>query len=495
MWYNIWMAKKPAFGLRLLIDALCANRKVIAVLVACAVLGNTMTYVLYNYTQFLLTERLQERLIAIASTAATQFDGDELETFQVPADMRRTSYTRLVDRLSRIRDTNADIQFVYLMRRTDDPSVFEFIADTDTLTPVEELDIDGDGILSETEVVPLLGDPYPVDDYPVLRDEAFYHPAVDRELIPDQWGLVMAAYSPIYNSEGDAVAVIGVDVLVDDFVVRTQATLLPFMLFIIALILLLTLLTMVVFRYQHEQVRLMEELDRQKDELLSMVSHQLATPISSMKWYIEMLLDGDAGKLNEEQTKELETMQRSSKDLADLVSMILDVSRIQLGRMKVDRAPLALDTFFEEVCTGILTQAKEKGVIFDIHRPKVLPTAMLDRRLMRMTLENLLTNAVKYTPKGGKVTLTITQPSHDRLHYVVKDSGCGIPKEDQDKIFGKLFRATNVRNTIEGNGFGLYVAKGAVESQSGSIGFESAEGKGTTFTVELPLVFEADKKA
>jgi signal transduction histidine kinase len=481
------MAQKRQFGLRSVLNALLANRKIILVLVGCAVLGNTMTYVLYNYTQYLLTERLQERLIAIASTAATQFDGDELETLQEPEDMNQSAYEHTVEQLNTIRETNADIQFVYLMRRTDDPSVFAFIADTESLTPVEDLDMDGDGVLSETEIVPYLGDPYPVDEYPVLRDEAFYHPAVDRELLPDQWGLMMAAYAPIYNSDGDAVAVIGVDVLVDDFVVQTRATLLPFMLFIIALILLLTLLTMIVFRFQSERVTLMQEVDRQKDELLSMVSHQLATPISSMKWYIEMLLDGDAGKLNKEQSEELQTMQRSAADLTDLVSMILDVSRIQLGRMKVDRAKLDLEKFFEEVCTGILNQAKEKNVHFKINRPDKLPTAMLDRRLMRMTLENLLTNAVKYTPKGGDVELTISLPSHERLRYIVRDSGCGIPKQDQEQIFGKLFRASNVRNTIEGNGFGLYVAKGAVESQSGSISFESAEGKGTTFTVELPL--------
>ena len=103
-----------------------------------------------------------------------------------------------------------------------------------------------------------------------------------------------------------------------------------------------------------------------------------------------------------------------------------------------------------------------------------------------MTIENLLSNAVKYTPEKGEVDFTVTITGNT-LHCVVKDTGVGIPKADQEKIFGKLFRASNVRNTVDGNGFGLYVAKGAVEAQGGKIWFESEEGKGTTFFVELPL--------
>ena len=199
-----------------------------------------------------------------------------------------------------------------------------------------------------------------------------------------------------------------------------------------------------------------------------------------------MLLDGDAGKLTKEQREELETMQRTSTDLADLVSMILDVSRIQLGRMKVDRDKLDLRTFFQEITQGIEQAAKAKGVTFTVHIPSALPVALLDRRLMRMTLENLLSNAVKYTPPKGEVRLDVWR-KNGTLTYRVTDTGCGIPRKEQDQMFTKLFRASNVRDKIEGNGLGLYVAKGAVEAQDGTIAFESRSGKGTTFTVTLPL--------
>lgn len=229
----------------------------------------------------------------------------------------------------------------------------------------------------------------------------------------------------------------------------------------------------------------LKELDRQKDELISIVSHQLATPVTSVKWYIEMLLEGDAGALNEEQKKQLSTMQEVTEDLVDLVGMILDVSRIQLGRMKVDLAPLDLGAFFAEVLAVIEPRAQVKKQQFVKTIPASLPTASLDKRLMRMTLENLLSNAVKYTPEGGKVELTVTATGR-LLRYEVRDTGCGIPREEQEKIFGKLYRATNVRNT-EGNGLGLFAAKGAAEAHGGNVWFESVAGKGTTFYVEVPI--------
>lgn len=230
----------------------------------------------------------------------------------------------------------------------------------------------------------------------------------------------------------------------------------------------------------------LKELDRQKDELLGIVSHQLATPISAVKWNLEMIIDGDLGKLTKEQGEHLKSMQLTAESLADLSRMILDVSRIQLGRMKVDRTELDIREFIEEVCNDIEPKSKEKKIKFTKSIPKSIPKAMLDKRLMRMTLENLLTNAVKYTPEGGEVELNV-KIQKNNLYYEVKDTGCGIPRNEHDKIFGKLFRASNVRDT-SGNGFGLFAAKGAVEAQGGTISFESTEGKGTTFAVTLPLV-------
>jgi len=230
----------------------------------------------------------------------------------------------------------------------------------------------------------------------------------------------------------------------------------------------------------------LKELDRQKDELMSIVSHQLAAPITSIKWYLELFKEGDLGALQKEQQESVVTMQHIAAGLADLVGMILDVSRIQLGRVRIEPTPLDLGECCREILATVEPKALEKKQKFEKDVPASLPVAMLDKRYTRMTIENLLTNAIKYTPEGGTVRFSV-ELHGDKLLCSVKDTGCGIPKADQSKIFGKLFRASNVRNTAEGNGFGLYVAKGAIEAQGGRIWFESEEGKGTTFFVEVPV--------
>jgi len=235
------------------------------------------------------------------------------------------------------------------------------------------------------------------------------------------------------------------------------------------------------------QVKLLLELDRQKDELLSIVSHQLAAPVTSIKWYLEMLNDGDIGSLAKEQQESIGTMQKITTNLSDLVSMILDVSRIQLGKVHMEPVALDLNDFFKEILDVVEPKALEKKLMFEKKIPAHLPTVLLDRRYTRMTVENLLTNAVKYTPDKGNVSFTVTVDG-GKMKVKVKDTGCGIPKSEQGQIFGKMFRASNVRNNKDGNGFGLYVAKGAMEAQGGKIWFESEEGKGTTFNIELPLV-------
>lgn len=229
----------------------------------------------------------------------------------------------------------------------------------------------------------------------------------------------------------------------------------------------------------------LKELDHQKDELLSMVSHQLAAPVTAIKWYIELLLDEDMGELNKEQKTQINTMQNLTANLSELISMILDVSRIQLGRMKVEKQKMPLPKLIDEILEVIKPKVSEKKIKFEYSNKLKQPDVALDKRLTRMTIENLLTNAVKYTPEKGKVTLTLEEEANT-VRITVSDTGIGIPKEDQDKIFGKLFRASNARDKIDGNGFGLFVAKGAIESQGGSISFSSEQNKGTTFIVTLP---------
>lgn len=454
------------------------------VLILCGLIAGAATISLFGYTRDLLLTRLEDKLIAISSTASLLFDEKEIEQLhELGGESVNTDlYRKTVLTLRKIKRRNSDIRYVYIFHRTDDPSLLKFVADADMIALKTELNFTGES--QDESDFP--GTDYDVTESPgLLSGNAFIEPTID-DLYQDDWGYVFSSYAPIRDNQGvPSDSIIGIDVDVTQYLNNVFATLIPFTAFIVALFILLGLLTFFLLRIWGSRVDLLKDLDRQKDELISIVSHQLATPVTSVKWYLEMLLDGDSGELNEEQKKQLMTMQGVTEDLVDLVGMILDVSRIQLGRMKVDRGPLDLGTFFTEVLAVIEPKATMKKQQFIKNIPGKLPVASLDKRLMRMTLENLLSNAVKYTPEGGKVELNVTLTDHT-LRYEVKDTGCGIPKEDQEKIFGKLFRATNVRNT-EGNGLGLFAAKGAAEAQGGKVWFESESGKGTTFTVEVPL--------
>jgi len=361
----------------------------IGVLSTCALLSVVITYIMYGFTQDLLVQRLRERLTAIVATSSVQFNPNDLQAVKSVEDIDKPEFKKIVDQLWDIREVNTNIRFAYLMRRTEDQDMFEFIADAESLLPFDEADVNGNGVIDEEEELPMPGDPYDVTEYPVLRDEAFYGPIAERELYEDQWGLLLAAYAPIYNEDGNAIAIIGIDVLVSDFMQVTQATLLPFLLFVLFLIALLTILTLILVRIYNDRVKAMREIDRQKDELLSIVSHQLATPISAVKWNLEMMLDGDMGKLNKEQEEHLKTVYPQTEDLADLASMILDVSRIQLGRMKIDRTRVDFVELVEEVCDAVKPKVQSKKVKFIKTIPKSVSATMLDRRLCRMTLENL----------------------------------------------------------------------------------------------------------
>ncbi len=444
-----------------------------------------MTYILFNQTRLILSDRLKERLIGITATAALQFDPGDISAVVDESSIGSESFVRLVNTLQAIRNTNNNVFFSYLLRPTKQPQIFEFIADADSMDPYASIDLNGDGIIDESDALNVPGEEYDASEVPALINEAIYFPTTDPEPITaDAWGTYISSYAPI-KVKGETIAILTLDVEVSDYIQLVNRTLWPFVVFVIFLFVILSIMTIVLVRMWASRVALLRELDRQKDELLSIVSHQLATPVTSVKWYLEMLLDGDSGELTEEQKKQLMTMQGVTADLVDLVGMILDVSRIQLGRMKVDRADLNLGEFFTEVLAVIEPKATVKKQQFIKVIPKSLPVASLDKRLMRMTLENLLSNAVKYTPEGGKVELKV-EVKDSILRYTVRDTGCGIPKEDQEKIFGKLFRATNVRDT-EGNGLGLFAAKGAAEAQGGKVWFTSESGKGTTFYVEVPL--------
>lgn len=229
------------------------------------------------------------------------------------------------------------------------------------------------------------------------------------------------------------------------------------------------------------------EVDRAKTEFVSLASHQLRTPLSAINWYAEMLIAGDAGKVNPEQKEYLEEIYKGNQRMVDLVNSLLDVSRIELGTFAVEPVTVDLRAILDIIVNELKNKIDSKKLNFKSRVDSKLKTYSGDPKLLNIIFQNLISNAVKYTPDKGEVKVDIKK-GVDNVMITIADSGIGIPAGQQDKIFTKLFRADNVRETdTEGTGLGLYIVKSIIEQSGGKISFVSKQDKGTVFTVLLPI--------
>ncbi|MES2060008.1 MAG: ATP-binding protein [Patescibacteria group bacterium] len=233
------------------------------------------------------------------------------------------------------------------------------------------------------------------------------------------------------------------------------------------------------------------EIDKAKTEFVSLASHQLRTPLSAVNWYAEMLLAGDAGDLNPKQKKYLDEVYRSNQRMVELVNALLDVSSLELGTFVIDPEPTDVRLLAENVIDEQKSEIDIKKMKFSFSHAKNISLMQTDPKLLRMVMQNILSNAIKYTPENGRINLDISLKDEQNIMIKISDSGYGIPKNQQDKIFGKLFRADNVRDKdTDGTGLGLYIVKSIVEKSGGKIWFRSSTEKrtGSTFFVVLPHI-------
>jgi two-component system sensor histidine kinase VicK len=232
-----------------------------------------------------------------------------------------------------------------------------------------------------------------------------------------------------------------------------------------------------------------KEIDKAKTEFVSLASHQLRTPLSTISWYTEMLLAGDVGKISPPQKKYLEEIYQGNQRMIELVNLLLNVSRIELGTFKAEPKPIYVITLFESILDEQKVKIANKKLIITKNFNKSIPVFLIDPNLFVIVFQNLLNNAIEYTPDGGRIETSISFNDSKTILIKVSDTGYGIPKYQQDKIFTKLFRADNVKKKdTKGTGLGLYIAKSIINNMGGEIWFESEENKGTTFYVTLPFI-------
>ena len=237
---------------------------------------------------------------------------------------------------------------------------------------------------------------------------------------------------------------------------------------------------------EREHVEQLQALDVLKDEFVASVSHELRTPLTSIKGYLELVLDGEAGELNEEQRGHLLTINRNSERLLRLVGDLLFVGQADAGRLELDLGDVDLGTLARESVESARPSAAAKRIRLEMSVDELSPLRG-DRARLAQLLDNLVSNALKFTPDDGSVTVSLTRAAGHAV-LEVRDTGIGIPTAEQGRLFDRFFRARGATDrAIQGTGLGLSIAKTIAESHGGRIGVESVEGVGTTFRVELPL--------
>jgi PAS domain S-box-containing protein len=230
------------------------------------------------------------------------------------------------------------------------------------------------------------------------------------------------------------------------------------------------------------------ELDQMKDSFLSVAAHQLRTPLGSMRWSMELLLSGDLGDLPADAKEAVGQLYENSQRMVMLVNDLLDVSRIDQNKGKEEKKTVDVISVIRDAVAAMAAEAKKRSVKVEISIPEEsVPGIMAPPKRLYEAFENLVSNGIKYNRKDGRLDIVVEKSEKDITVKII-DTGIGIPKGDQSKIFSKFFRASNaVLKETEGSGLGLSVVKSYLEEADARISFESAEGVGTTFLIRFPF--------
>jgi signal transduction histidine kinase len=236
----------------------------------------------------------------------------------------------------------------------------------------------------------------------------------------------------------------------------------------------------------------LQRLDELKSIFVSVAAHELRTPLTSILGYLEIVLDEDDGALNERQREWLEVVQSSARRLQRITSELLDVTRIEAGRVELVLKPTNLQHVVEAVLGEYEPEMKSKGQELTLEGPAQLPAALCDEGRAAQIVGNLLSNAIKYTPRGGQISVTLSEAEEAGfLKLSVTDTGVGISTQDQRQLFKRFFRAESaVLSRADGAGMGLYITRALVQLHGGQVWVESMPGKGSTFCVTLPVADE-----
>ncbi len=231
----------------------------------------------------------------------------------------------------------------------------------------------------------------------------------------------------------------------------------------------------------------LSEASRMKSEFIDIVSHQLRTPITNIKWISDFLISKNIKITKKKKQEYFDSLKENISSTVELIDNLLVVSRIEEGYFPVKKRESSLKDLIKELIVCSKASVEASNIKLKFHFPKNIGKSSFDPVLIKLVVENLIDNAIRYTKKGGKIEIWLEKKGNF-LFFKIEDQGVGIPKADQAYIFQKFFRSENVlKKQTNGSGLGLYIAKSIIDKSKGKIWFESQENKGTIFHFKIPI--------
>lgn len=434
----------------------------------------------------IMEAQLKERLQSTAEVAAMQFSAENVMSVRGIKDKNKPAFRTMVEKLNALRDAVPGISSTYILRKTDDPDLLMFVADADSLLTFNEADTNKNGNLEPGEVPTNPGDFYDATQAPAMF-KAFQGATTDDELTVDQWGTTISGYAPIRKpGTQEAVAIIGLDMRADEYLFRLQSILPPLSLFLLVIGagVLAAYAAYMIAEKKFEEVQM---LDRERAGLMLLTFHQLGAPLTIFKWSLEALqMRGKGESAADAITEHVRNMQQGIARMDDMINDLKLAAQVQENRIDVtlNHADVQDIVFF--TTESFRPIAESQGLTLTVDAPKPLP-ARTDASLLADILHQLLTNAVNFTQRGGKITVRAHTVGRS-IQIDIVDTGAGIPKEDQKRLFGKFVRGSNAPLfKPDGNGLGLFIARGLAEALGGTLWIKSLLGKGTTVSVKIPV--------
>lgn len=468
---------------------------VIATLVISLAVGIS-SYFIYARSDAALKDEIKDGLLRTAAvTAVTAIDSEQHKTFMSPEQESTGAYKDAVARLQRVLNANKEIHFVYtgIMRNN---QVY-FILD-----PTPAGDADGDGIDDKAHIM----EPYeeaPEEMVAALKEQRM---VVSPEPYTDRWGTFVSAYAPFYDKEGKFTGVLGIDLEISRYkellkpiwqaTVRAMATGL-FLSFLTGAGVWFTRRFAAeinssrqrIMRDLEEAVLIARNAAKAKSEFLANMSHELRTPLNAIIGFTKTLLQT---KLTTIQQEHVETIEEAGNSLINIINEILDLSKIEAGKVALHEEDFDLHRCVDNVINLLSSQSVKKGIDLCAFVDAEVPQVVIgDQGRIRQIFINLLGNAIKFTAEGGVILELMVeqkQPGKVLLRCNVKDSGVGIAAEDLEKVFDEFSQADkSIERKYGGTGLGLAITKKLVHLMLGDITVDSTLGKGTTFSFTFNL--------